>query len=77
MLLRLDAAEGARLAARGAPARAVASAVLIVVELGVISRRRLGAAVQEVGERAGHETRLSDRGGLFVLRLLCCSVQVP
>ena len=77
MLLRFDGAVGARLAAHGAPAGAVASAVLIVVELWVISGRRLGAAIQEVGERAGYETRLRGRGGLFVLWLLCCSVQVP
>lgn len=75
MLLGLDAV-GARLAAQGAPTTAVASAVLVVVELRVISGRRLGAAVQEVGERAGYETRLRGRGGLFVLWLLCRSVQV-
>lgn len=49
---------GARLGAQGAPAAAVASAVLVVVELRVISGRRLGAAIQEVGERVGYETRL-------------------
>lgn len=76
MLLCLDAL-GVRLAAQGAPTAAVASAVLVVVELRVISSRCLGAAVQEVGERAGYETRLRGRGGLFVLWLLCCSVQVP
>lgn len=76
MLLRLDAV-GARLAAQGAPTAAAASAVLVVVELRVISGRRLVAAVQEAGERAGYETRLGGRGGLFVLWLLCCSVQVP
>lgn len=56
LLLRLDA-QGARLAAQGAPA-AAASAVLVVVELRVVSGRRLRAAIQEVGERAGHEARL-------------------
>lgn len=57
MLLCLGAL-GARLGAQGAPAAAVASAVLVVVELRVISGRRLGAAIQEVGERVGYETRL-------------------
>lgn len=75
MLLRLDAV-GARLAAQGAPAAVVASAVLVVVELRVISGGRLGAAVQEVGEWTGYETRLRGRGGLFVLWLLCRGIQV-
>lgn len=43
---------GARLAARGAPA------ALVVVELGVVSGGRLGAAVQEVGEGVGRDAHL-------------------
>lgn len=57
MLLCLGAL-GARLATQSAPAAAVASAVLVVVELRVIPGRRLGAAIQEVGERVGYETCL-------------------
>lgn len=75
LLLRLGA-QRARLAAQGAPAAAAASAVLVVVELRVISGRRLRAAIQEVGERAGHETRLGGRG-LLVLWVIRSGVQVP
>ena len=57
MLLGLGAVR-ARLTVQGTPAAAVASAVLVVVELRVISGRRLGAAIQEAGERVGYETHL-------------------
>ena len=57
MLLSLGAVR-ARLTVQGTPATAVASAVLVVVELRVISGRRLGAAIQEAGERVGYETHL-------------------
>lgn len=59
MLLGLGAV-GAQVAVEVAPtaAAAVASVVLVVVELRVISGRWLGAAIQEVGERAGCETCL-------------------
>lgn len=49
---------GAQLAALGAPAAAGAPAVLVVVEFRVISGSRLGAAIQEVGERVGYKSRL-------------------
>lgn len=57
MLLCLGA-EGVRLVVEGAPTAVVASAVLVVVELRVISRRRLGAAIQKAGEGVGYETHL-------------------
>lgn len=59
MLLGLGAV-GAQVAVEVSPtaAAAVASVVLVVVELRVISDRWLGAAIQEVGERAGCETCL-------------------
>lgn len=58
MFLRGLSAVGARLTAWGTPAAAATSAVLVVVELRVISGRRLGAAIQEVGERVGDESHL-------------------
>lgn len=58
MLLGGLSAVGARLTARGTPTAAATSAILVVVELRVISGRRLGAAVQEIGERVGDETHL-------------------
>lgn len=71
-------ARGARRTAQGAPTAAAAFAVLVVVELRVISAGRLGAAIQEVAERAGDETHLRGCGGLFVVCILCGGgVQVP
>lgn len=58
MLLGGLSAVGAWLTAWGTPTAAATSAVLVVVELRVISGRRLGAAIQEVGERVGDETHL-------------------
>lgn len=65
------------LTVQGTPTAAVASAVLVVVELRVISGRQLGAAIQEAGERVAYETHLGGWGSLFVLWIICCSVQVP
>ena len=70
-------AVGAWLTAWGTPTAAATSAVLVVVELRVISGRRLGAAIQEVGERVGDETHLGGWCGLFVSRIVGCSIQVP
>lgn len=67
MFLRGLGALGARLTAWGTAAAAAPSAVLVVVELRVTSGRRLGAAIQEAGERVGDETHLGGRCGLFVL----------
>lgn len=58
MLLGGLSAVGARLTAWGTPTAVATSAVLVVVELRVISGRRLGAAIQEVGEQVGDETHL-------------------
>lgn len=44
-----------QVAPKTAAAAIAASGVLVVVELGVISARWLGAAIQEAGERAGYE----------------------
>lgn len=57
MILGLGAVR-AWLTVQGTPTAAVASAVLVVVELRVISGRQLGAAIQEAGERVAYETHL-------------------
>lgn len=51
-------AGGVQLVVEGASAAAIASAVLVIIELRVISGGQRGAAIQEVGEGTGYETRL-------------------
>lgn len=62
MLLGLGAWRAVQVAPKTAAAVAAAavaaSGVLVVVELRVVSARRLGAAIQEAGERAGYESSL-------------------
>lgn len=68
--------EGAQLVVQDAPAAAIASAKLVIIELRIISGRQLGAAIQEVGEGSGYMTRLG-RCGIFVLWIIGRSIQVP